>query len=48
MSQSMWHPRVVPFFAWIVLMLVVWLAVSASLWLYVPLYAVQCLSVISV
>ena len=41
----MWHPRVVPFFAWIVLMLVVWLAVSASLWLYVPLYAVQCLLV---
>ena len=42
MSQSEWHPRIVPFFAWIVMMLVVSLATDLSLWLYVPLYAFQC------
>lgn len=42
MESSPWHPRLIPFFTWIVCMLVVSIAAGSNQWLYLPLYAVQC------
>lgn len=45
MASSQWHPRLVPFFAWILFMLVVSIAMDFQAWLYIPLYAAQCVLV---